>query len=106
MHRRFFSCLLVVMLAHCAVLVQAAPVSRAEASTLAASQRSLPNRVNLNTADAETFKRELSGIGRTRAEAIVRHRETYGPFDSVDELLEVKGIGKALFDRNREKLAL
>ncbi len=66
----------------------------------------LPGRVDLNTADAETLKRELSGVGLTKATAIVKHRQTYGPFDSVEELLEVTGIGEALLDRNRDKLVV
>ncbi|KPA89005.1 competence protein ComEA-like protein with helix-hairpin-helix repeat region [Pseudomonas asplenii] len=61
-------------------------------------------KVNLNTADAETIQRELSGIGEAKAQAIVAHREANGPFSSVDELLEVKGIGKAILDRNRDQL--
>lgn len=63
-------------------------------------------KVNLNAADAETLRRELAGIGQAKAEAIVAHREANGAFTSVDELLEVKGIGKALVDRNRDRLAL
>jgi competence protein ComEA len=50
------------------------------------------------------LQRELSGIGKGKAEAIVAYRESNGPFSSVDELLEVKGIGKAILDRNRDKL--
>ncbi|MCQ4271888.1 helix-hairpin-helix domain-containing protein [Pseudomonas kuykendallii] len=62
--------------------------------------------VNLNTADAETLQRELSGIGLVKAKAIVAYREAHGPFASVDELLEVKGIGAATLDKNRSKLSL
>ena len=47
---------------------------------------------------------KVSGIGEAKALAIVAYRETNGPFASVDELLEVKGIGKAILDRNRDKL--
>jgi competence protein ComEA len=62
--------------------------------------------INLNQADAQTLQSALNGIGKTKAEAIVAYREANGPFTSVDELLEVKGIGKALLDRNREKIIL
>jgi competence protein ComEA len=48
----------------------------------------------------------LSGIGAGKAAAIVAYRDENGAFTSVDELIEVKGIGKALLDKNREKLAL
>lgn len=61
-------------------------------------------RVDLNKADAPTLQRELAGIGEAKAKEIVAYREMNGPFASVDELLEVKGVGKALLDRNREKL--
>lgn len=60
--------------------------------------------LNLNTADAVTLQKELSGIGKAKAEAIVAYREANGPFASVDELLEIKGIGSALLERNRGKL--
>lgn len=62
--------------------------------------------LNLNTADAEALRQGLAGIGQAKAEAIIAHREANGAFTSVDELLEVKGIGKALLERNRERLAV
>ncbi|RVD78093.1 competence protein ComEA [Pseudomonas koreensis] len=61
-------------------------------------------KVDLNGADAATLQKQLSGVGEAKAKAIVAYRDTNGPFASVDELLEVKGIGKAILDRNREKL--
>ncbi|SDH42539.1 competence protein ComEA [Pseudomonas flavescens] len=64
------------------------------------------NPVNLNTADAETLQRELSGVGLVKAQAIVAYREANGEFASVDEVLEVKGIGEALLERNRAKLTI
>ncbi|MFV3404982.1 MULTISPECIES: ComEA family DNA-binding protein [Pseudomonas] len=60
--------------------------------------------IDLNDADAATLQKELNGIGKAKAEAIVAYREANGPFGSVDELLEIKGIGKALLERNRGKL--
>jgi len=82
------------------------PTAKLEVITPAAPQLAEVGKVNLNSADAESLKRELSGVGLAKAEAIVKHREANGPFDSVDELLEVKGIGKALLDRNRDKLII
>lgn len=61
-------------------------------------------KIDLNGADAVTMQRELAGVGEAKARAIVAYRDSNGPFASVDELLEVKGIGKAILDRNREKL--
>ncbi len=50
--------------------------------------------VDLNTADADTLD-TLPGVGPATAQAILDHRARNGPFTSVDELLEVKGIGPA-----------
>lgn len=66
--------------------------------------QSANSRVDLNTADAQTLQKALAGIGQAKAQAIVAYREANGPFTSVDELLEIKGIGKALLERNRDKL--
>ncbi|MES2868419.1 MAG: helix-hairpin-helix domain-containing protein [Pseudomonadota bacterium] len=62
--------------------------------------------INLNTADEATLQRELSGVGAAKAKAIVAYREVNGEFASADELLEVKGIGKAIFEKNRDKVAV
>ncbi|WLH70103.1 ComEA family DNA-binding protein [Pseudomonas sp. FP2309] len=63
-------------------------------------------KLNLNTADAPTLTTQLTGIGEAKAQAIVAYREANGPFTSVDELLEVKGIGKSLLHKNRDKLTV
>lgn len=62
--------------------------------------------VNINAADATTLASGLRGIGHSRAQEIVRYREAYGPFTSVDELAEVKGIGKSTLDQNRAVITL
>ncbi|MEE1922837.1 helix-hairpin-helix domain-containing protein [Pseudomonas sp. 148P] len=62
--------------------------------------------LDLNKADAATLQSQLSGIGKSKAEAIVAYREEHGDFASVDELLEIKGIGKALLERNRDRLTV
>ncbi len=50
--------------------------------------------IDLNRATADQLD-GLPGIGPATAAAIVAHREANGPFASVDELLEVRGIGPA-----------
>ncbi|EGH21994.1 helix-hairpin-helix repeat-containing competence protein ComEA, partial [Pseudomonas amygdali pv. mori str. 301020] len=52
------------------------------------------------------LQKELAGIEKNKADAIVAYRDANGEFTSVDELIEVKGIGKAILERNREKLAI
>lgn len=62
--------------------------------------------VNINTADKDTLMTAITGIGEKRAEAIITYRETNGPFKSVEELLNVKGVGEATLEKNREKLTV
>jgi competence protein ComEA len=56
--------------------------------------------VDLNTASASELE-VLPGVGPTIAAAIVEHRERNGPFRSVDDLLDVPGIGPAKLDQLR-----
>ncbi|WP_218220016.1 ComEA family DNA-binding protein [Nesterenkonia sp. Act20] len=51
--------------------------------------------INLNTADAQTLD-ELPGIGPALSERIIAHRETNGPFGSLEELAAVSGIGPVI----------
>ncbi|GAB3323097.1 ComEA family DNA-binding protein [Haliea atlantica] len=62
--------------------------------------------VNINTADANTLAQQLQGVGVARAQEIIRYREQYGPFASIEELSEVKGIGPATLERNRALITL
>jgi competence protein ComEA len=62
--------------------------------------------VNINTADVKTLSKEMQGIGKTRAEAIVAYREKNGPFKSIDELTRVDGIGNRTVESNRENIVL
>lgn len=62
--------------------------------------------VNINQADADTIATALDGIGLSKAEAIVAYRAAHGPFKSVDELGNVKGIGEKTLNRNREAIQL
>jgi competence protein ComEA len=57
--------------------------------------------LDLNTATAEQLD-TLPGVGPATAGAIVDHRSTNGPFDSVDALLDVRGIGDAKLEALRD----
>lgn len=84
----------------------AAAVEAVEAIEAQTSPEAPAMTINLNTADEATLQRELSGVGAAKARAIVAYREANGEFASTDELLEVKGIGKAIFEKNRDKVAV
>jgi len=62
--------------------------------------------VNINKADAAAMVENLQGIGPKKAAAIVSYRKKNGAFKSIDELMEVKGIGEKLLKKNRRDLSL
>ena len=62
--------------------------------------------VNINTADAAALGKQLKGVGPSKAAAIVEYRGKHGPFKSVDQLTQVKGIGKKLIDMNRDVITV
>ncbi|MCL4120231.1 UNVERIFIED_CONTAM: hypothetical protein GTU68_036272 [Idotea baltica] len=48
----------------------------------------------------------LEGVGSSKAQAIVDYRITEGPYETVDELLEVNGVGMSILEKNRSKLTV
>lgn len=62
--------------------------------------------LDINTADAATIAAALDGIGMVKAEEIVAYREMFGKFRTVEELLEVNGIGTATVERNRSRILI
>jgi competence protein ComEA len=107
MRTSLLSSLAFALLTSFSVAATAAPTAEPSATPPAAVQQAEQGaKVNLNTASAETLQKELSGIGAGKASAIVAYRDENGSFTSVDELIEVKGIGKAILDRNRDKLSI
>ena len=81
-------------------------VSAEQANAAPAAVAEAPAAVNINKADAATLASQLKGIGPSRAQEIVRHREAYGPFASMEELGEVKGIGPATLEQNTHLITL
>jgi competence protein ComEA len=90
------SSLLLLPVAHAASAADSGPVTGTE----------LTRPVNINTADADTLAGSLRGIGRSKAEAIVAYRDENGPFKSVDDLVNVKGIGAKTLEQLRPMIAL
>ncbi len=61
--------------------------------------------VNINIADAEMLS-TLPGIGPAKANDIIAYRNSHGFFSSIDELMNVKGIGPANFEKIKSLITL
>jgi competence protein ComEA len=84
------------------------PVKQQDATqkSAAAQSAAMPSTVNINTADAATLADRLNGIGLKKAQEIVSFREKNGPFKSIDDLVNVTGIGAATLEKNRNLISL
>ncbi|BAC93873.1 DNA uptake protein [Vibrio vulnificus YJ016] len=82
-------------------------VSFADSATKAADKyEGIEISVNINTATAEEIAMMLKGVGIKKAQQIVDFREANGPFKTVDDLAQVKGIGKSTIEKNQSRIKL
>ena len=83
-----------------ALIVLSALAAAAPLANAAPNADERPAMVNLNTATAGELE-ALPGIGAKKAEAILEARKAHGGFKSVDELVDVRGIGPAQMEKLR-----
>lgn len=62
-------------------------------------------KVNINKASKEELM-GLSGIGESKAEAIIRYREESGNFDSIEEIMEIEGIKEGVFRKIEDQITV
>lgn len=80
--------------------------SETEASELEKEQQEAQSGlVNLNTASAEELM-TLTGIGESKAEAILSYREEHGGFEKPEELMEIPGIKEGVFEKIRDQVTV
>ncbi|MDH4873808.1 ComEA family DNA-binding protein [Pseudomonas sp. BN515] len=96
--------LLLVLCSLCFGYAQVAVAAKSEPTAVVASASTDSGKLNINTADEAALQDQMIGIGAAKARAIVQYREENGAFSSVDDLLEVKGIGVKTLEKSRDKL--
>ena len=61
-------------------------------------------KINLNTASVQELTGSFKGVGKKRAEAIVSYREAHGGFKSIEDLAQVRGLGKTFVESHLAQL--
>ena len=74
-------------------------------NTEAVSSGQQDNRININTAD-EAQLTTLTGIGATRAQAIIAYREENGPFAVIEDIMNVQGIKEGTFAKIKDEIVV
>lgn len=60
-------------------------------------------KININTA-TESQLLEITGIGATRAAAIVQYREEHGSFGSIEDIMQVSGIKEGTYEKIKDEI--
>ncbi len=88
--------------------IDAQLVPKSQATTrlsYASSTVATGNKISLNSASMSELM-QLNGVGEKKAQAIIEYRQQFGGFQKIEDLQKVKGIGSALFEKNKSRLAL
>ncbi|WP_096241737.1 S-layer homology domain-containing protein [Alteribacillus bidgolensis] len=64
-----------------------------------------PGVININTAGYEELQ-EITGVGPTIAERIIEYRDTYGDFESIEEIMNVSGIAEGRFEEMKDEITV
>lgn len=85
--------------------VQQAAVEEPVQAQTAQETADADGRVNINTADAAALQ-TLTGIGETRAQAIIAYRESCGNFQTIEDIMLVDGIKEGVFNKIKDEISV
>ncbi|MDY6971576.1 MAG: helix-hairpin-helix domain-containing protein [Thermodesulfobacteriota bacterium] len=88
--KRFFSVIIVISVVM--ALFSVSPAQEAQ-------------RINLNKASVDELM-QLEGIGEKLAQRIVEYRESQGPFEQIEDVAKVQGIGSKVLESNKDRIAV
>lgn len=83
------------------VLILAPKITFAEVSEEAGSE----TKININTATQEELV-QLKGIGEDLAKRVIEYREQNGPFEKIEDITKVKGLGEKFLEENNAQISI
>lgn len=78
-------------------------INETENEILYEKEENKEKEININKANSKELQ-ELSGVGESTAESIIKYREENGKFNSIEEIMNVPGIGENKFENIKEKI--
>lgn len=69
------------------------------------SEADCMTRININTADSRELQ-QLNRIGPVLAERIIQYRNSYGLYETIEEIKQVSGIGDATFEKLKDYITV
>ena len=95
----------VVLLLWCLAWLIAGPAWAAQAAAPQEKGAVSDGKVNINSASKSELMK-LEGIGPAVADKIIEYRNTNGPFKKPEDIRKVRGVGKGLWDKNRDAITV
>lgn len=89
----------------CPDSINDACINKSEEETLEENSEQSNNKVSINTASIEELT-TIPGIGETKAKSIIEHREENGLFKTIEDLMNVKGIGESTFEKLKSYITI
>lgn len=100
---RFYTLMLPALLFFSATPVLHAEEAAASVASPSKATQAAVGRINVNTADAMALT-GLKGVGEKKAQAIIAYRKSKGPFNSLEQLEAVPGIGPSIIAKNKSAI--
>jgi competence protein ComEA len=74
-------------------------------ATLPTTPNTQASLVNINTATLQQLQ-TLPGVGPVTAQSIITYRQSHGPFQHIEDIMNVPGIGPATFDQIKDLITV
>lgn len=83
------------------ILILAPKITFAEVSEEVISEA----KININNATQEELA-QLKGVGEKLAKRVIEYREQHGPFEKIEDILKVKGLGEKFLEENQARITV